>query len=802
MKILVHLSFFVFLSLTAFGQKVTIYNSETNEVIPYAEVTSSDLGITKMANENGSIDLQPFYNAEHLIVLASGFNPKATSYRQLIEDGLMVRLTPSTLTLDEIVISASKFRQRSVDVAAKISKITPERLSIINPQTAADLLGVNGEVYIQKSQQAGGSPMIRGFSTHRLLYAIDGVRMNTAIFRAGNLQNIISLDPFAMESTEVLFGPGSVIYGSDAIGGVMSFQTLQAKLSSSGNLSTSGSATIRHSTANNELTAHADVSIGGSKWASVTSISHSKFGDLKMGTHGPDDYLKPYYVITENGEDKVIANPNPLVQNPTGYDQFNVLQKIRFSPNEKWDFNYAWHFSETSDYPRYDRLLETKNGLPSSAIWMYGPQKWRMHHFSVFNNASTKMYDRLAFRAAYQYFEESRIDRKLNNTRLRTQTEQVDAYSLNLDFEKRTENCNFTYGLEYVLNDVKSKGEAINVLTEAPIAVPDRYPASVWSSYAAYLSYQYQMSTRSVVEAGMRYSSYNLESNFERHLSFYPFDFKEASIHNGALSGNIGWVYKPSSRFKLAIHGGTGFRAPNVDDIGKIFDFTDGNIIVPNPDLKAEYAYNGEVNLSGLIGDVVKWDVSGFYTYLDNAMVKRAFTVDGKDSVIYNGTLSQVFAIQNAAFATVFGTNIGIEANLGAGFYAGGRYNIQKGQEELDNGDKAPSRHAAPAFGQARLGFKNDKVTLELYTNFSAGIAHEDMNPEQQAKPFLYPKDSNGNTYSPSWYTINFKSRYVITDHILISAGLENITDIRYRMYSSGLTMPGRNMVVSATVQF
>ena len=101
-----------------------------------------------------------------------------------------------------------------------------------NPQTAADLLSVSGEVFIQKSQQGGGSPMIRGLATNRLLYTVDGVRMNTAIFRGGNIQNVISLDPLAMENVEVLFGPGAVIYGSDAIGGVMGFQTLIPELSS------------------------------------------------------------------------------------------------------------------------------------------------------------------------------------------------------------------------------------------------------------------------------------------------------------------------------------------------------------------------------------------------------------------------------------------------------------------------------------------------------------------------------------------------------------------------------------------
>ena len=79
-----------------------------------------------------------------------------------------------------------------------------------NPQTTADLLGQIGSVFIQKSQMGGGSPMIRGFATNRVLMVADGVRMNNAIYRSGNNQNIISIDPFSLEDAEVIFGPGSI----------------------------------------------------------------------------------------------------------------------------------------------------------------------------------------------------------------------------------------------------------------------------------------------------------------------------------------------------------------------------------------------------------------------------------------------------------------------------------------------------------------------------------------------------------------------------------------------------------------
>jgi hemoglobin/transferrin/lactoferrin receptor protein len=80
------------------------------------------------------------------------------------------------------VISASKFKQEKRDVPQKIVTIAAEAIAFANPQTSADLLENSGNVFIQKSQLGGGSPMIRGFSTNRLLITVDGVRMNNAIF--------------------------------------------------------------------------------------------------------------------------------------------------------------------------------------------------------------------------------------------------------------------------------------------------------------------------------------------------------------------------------------------------------------------------------------------------------------------------------------------------------------------------------------------------------------------------------------------------------------------------------------------
>ena len=803
MKNIIILWLLMSLSYTIVAQVITIKDIETGAPLDMTTLSSINPKAVTITNAQGQADVSSFVGAEKIEIRRLGYKTQEIAYTTLAQINFEVLLAVSATVFDEIVISATRWSQTSRNIPTKIAVISSKEVALQNPQTAADLLGISGEVFIQKSQQGGGSPMIRGFATNRLLYTIDGVRMNSAIFRAGNIQNVISLDPFAIENTEVFFGPGSIIYGSDAIGGVMSFQTLTPQLSLTAKPLITGKAVSRYTSANNENTHHFDINIGWEKWATVTSFTHTTFGNLRMGKNGPDEYLKTYTVQRIDSLDRVLENVDPLVQDPSEYSQFNLMQKIRFSPNKAWDLQYGFHYSETSAYARYDRHLETQpNGIPVYAVWNYGSQIWRMNNFSMTHTGDNILYDRMTVRLTEQYFEESRIDRQLNASRLRTNLEEVQAYSANVDFEKSTNKHQWYYGVEYILNEVTSTGSAINIKNGNPISVPDRYPASEWRSYAGYLNYQFVASHQWLLQVGARWSTFNIQSDFNRHLDFFPFDFTSSTVQNANTTASIGFVYTPIETWKISVNASTGFRAPNVDDIGKIFDFGSGEVIVPNTSLEAEYAYNGEISISKIFGDVVKMDVTTFYTYLDKAMVRRAFQVNGEDSIFYDGQLSKVYAIQNAAYGTVYGFNAGIEIKLPSGFSLSSRYNYQLGKEEMDNEEVKRSRHAAPAFGVTRLSYQKDKLLMQFYAMYSAEVSYENLNPEEQGKPVIYAKDTNGNPYSPSWYTLNLKVVYPFHQNLTVSAGIENLTDQRYRPYSSGLVAPGRSLILSLRATF
>jgi hemoglobin/transferrin/lactoferrin receptor protein len=705
--------------------------------------------------------------------------------------------------LSEVIISINKWEQQQNEVPNKITKINKSAIVFNNPQTAADLLAQTGAVFIQKSQLGGGSPMIRGFATNRVLLVVDGVRMNNAIYRSGNLQNIISIDALNTETAEVIFGPGSLIYGSDAIGGVMDFHSLQARLAASEKTSIKGSALTRYSSANNENTVHADINIGLRKWAFLSSFTYSKFDDLKIGIHGgQDNYLRPEYVERINGIDSIVKNSNNRVQAFSGYNQVNFNQKIRFKPNRYTDLQYSFTYAGTGNAPRYDRLIQYSNGRLRFAEWYYGPMLWRMHTLQANFTKKNKWYDEAKLVAAYQNYEESRIDRTRNNNNRNTQTEKVAAYSFNADLNKELAKGILFYGAEYVYNKVGSFGQTTNIINGSKTPLTSRYPnGSEWSTAGIYTSYKINLQPKITFTTGLRLGANALNGSFDTSIIKFP--YQQFSLNKAALTGNAGLVYRPKEYLQLNANIATGYRMPNIDDIGKLFESAPGNITVPNPDLGAEYAWNFETGFIYSKENKYHLELNLFYSLLNNAIVRRPSTFNGQDSILFGGVLSRVEQLQNTAKATVWGLQANVQLCITQKLQFETAANLVKGKETDDTkNQQVPLRHAPPFYGNTSVKMQHKKWKFELVSFYNSAIKNKNLAPSEQAKIAIYAKDSNGKPYSPGWYTLNLRSAFAITKTLTASLGWENITNQRYRSYASGIVAAGSNIIASARFVF
>lgn len=792
----------ILIGYTGQSQLVTIVDHSSNEPLINVAVYNKTKSTYAISDIEGQVDLTAFKMQEIIYFQSVAYKTVKTTKAEITNRKNVVKLELQSQEMNPVILSASKFEQRMQDVPQKIFAVDQEEILYNNPQTSADLLQQSGKIFVQKSQQGGGSPMIRGFSTNRLLLTVDGVRMNNAIFRTGNLQNVISIDPLSIDRTEVILGPGSVVYGSDAIGGVMNFYTMQPRFESD-SLKISGNTMLRYATANNENTAHARFNIGSQKFAAATSLSFNFYDDIRMGSQGPDDYLRPQFVQRIDGQDVLVDNPDPQVQRPSGYDQINLLQKFRYQANQNLELGLSLIYTATSDVPRYDVLTRFRESeIPNSAEWFYGPQTWLMTNFKMTHRGNGKWYDTAKFTQAYQQFKESRNNRDFEDPLLYINQERVDVISTSLDFERRNRESNVLfYGAEFFHNRVYSDGLVTDIDTGLTQDAASRYPdGSSWRSLAAYASYQWKPQSDLSLNTGLRYNHIWSDATFDTR--FFDFPFTTSTFNTGALTGALGATYVPSNDWEVRANLSTAFRAPNIDDKGKIFDPNPGTVIVPNPDLESEYAYNAEVGVKKSFNDRLFLDLSAYYTLLEDALVTRDFNLNGQEFIEYQGELSRVQAVQNAEEATVYGVELGMQYSLNNHWKLRGNYSWISGEQKDENGEQFPVRHVSPAFGDFHVIYQKSKLKLNAFVAFNGQFDFDDLAPSQQERPYLFALDQDGNPFSPRWYTLNMRGSYQLNDKITFNAALENLTDQRYRTYSSGVAAAGRNLILSFNYSF
>lgn len=796
---------FIFMSVLSMAQKVVVMDMTTRQPIPGVTVYSGDMKYSSTTNMKGEADISSFGKIDTVYFRIVGYETRKLPLSQINEAVVRIELQSMKISLDEVIVSANRWEENKKENPNRIEKLDMKEVAFQNPQTSADMLGLNPYVFVQKSQLAGGSPTLRGFATNRVMIVVDGVRINNAIYRTGNIQNVISLDANSLDGAEILFGPGAVMYGSDAIGGVMDFHTIQPDFSTVKKIMAGGSAFGRFASANMEGTGHMHLNIGLKKLAFVTAFTYSRYGDLRAGSHGNEYFLRPSYQERINGVDSTLVNDNPHLQVNSGFSQWNIMQKIRYKPGNKWDLEYGFHYSRTSDAPRYDRLcLDANNdGKLDYAQWYYGPQKWMMNRLGLTYSGGNVMFDEMRFIAALQNYEESRNDRKINKSKLRTQTENVAALSFNVDFDKNlTKKLGLFYGVEAVYNKIGSTAVNTNINNGSEERTTTRYPdGSTWQAYGVYANLKYKISPKWIVNGGVRYSHFLVNASFD--TTMFPFPFANAKNNYGALSGSIGCVYNPFPSWQIYLNGSTGFRAPNIDDIGKVFSSEPGSVVVPNDNLKPEYAYNAEIGSAKTFGKFLKINAAFYMTLVDDALARRDFQFNGQDSIMYDGELSRVQAIQNITRAWVYGVEAGIDVSIWKGIGLSASVCYQKGEEQSEDSLKYyPLSHITPLFGQAHLTYERKKLRFDLYVLFNSKMDYDDLPLADRNDPAPFAKDASGLPFVPSWYTLNFKASWYINKFVSLNLGIENITDQLYRPYSSGISAAGRNIIAAVRCNF
>ena len=818
------LGIMIFCSLSVFSQKLIVRDHTTRDPI-YNAIIKDKNNKTVATNENGVAIIQDLDSSDSLTVLNVSYYIK-----KFMPDGKdqTVYVYSKQVQLDEIVFSANRKEEKMIDVPYTMSLIKQKDIEFVNQATSADLLQNTGAVFVQKSQGGGGSPVLRGFEANKVLIVVDGVRMNNAIYRGGHLQDVITLDANMLDRTEVIFGPASTIYGSDALGGVMHFYTKNAQFSTSDQLLVKTNAMTRFASVNNETTGHIDFNIGAKNFASMTNLTYSDFGDLKSGTTKlagtPNSWDCNYYVDrykNANGveRDTMLKNADNNVMRRSGYSQFDIMQRFALKTGEHLTHNLNIQYSQSSDINRYDRLTETTSGTinvvdPNSGAtiktnklkfgdWYYGPQKRLLAAYTLNFDKQTAISDNIRFIAAYQKIDQDRISRNFQSNFKTSQFEDVSVISVNVDaFKKIKEEHELRYGAEVTSNDVRSSAETIDVVTNTVSPAKTRYgdDGNSMNTFGVYLSHAWEVSENFVITDGVRFTANTLESKF-KDTTFYKFPYSTFSQSNNAVTGSIGFTWKEDENYKVSLLANTGFRTPNVDDMSKVFDSNNSILVVPNPNVKPEYATNFELGISKIIDKHYRFDITAYYTVLENALVLADYSYNGKDSALFNNSMKKTQAMQNKDRAYVYGVTGGVQFDFNEHVSFKSTVNYTYGRyADVKRDTVVPLDHIPPLFGQTSLFVKQNKLDGEFFIRFNGKKSSADYSASGEDN-IQYSADRTKG-YMPAWFTVNVRTGYNLTNNLRVNVACENITDNRYRVFASGINSPGRNFIVSLRAKF
>lgn len=823
-----HFITFIILTLISFGlqsQEIWVEDDNTGETLQGVLIFNEESGTYTITDDLGKANLKDFSSNSMVNFNLLGYQSIVLSIVE-IKRQRIIKISSENEILEEVVLSVARSQATRDKIAEQVGIIDKNEIESQIVGTSADILEINPNVRVQKSQGGGGSPVLRGFEGNRVLIVVDGVRMNNAIYRSGHLQNAITIDPHNIDRVEVTFGSSSVGYGSDALGGVIHYYTKSPEFNSEKKVKSSFSTALN--SANSAIVNNINTSLSNKNWGSLTSVSYSKFGDIQIGKnrkHGFDDWgLTKYFSFNSRDRYRELPtkNSNPNIQKNTAYDQFDLFQKFTLKLPKDQLLNINIQYSESSDIDRYDKLVEQKNGSLRFSEWYYGPQKrfFISPQFKFFLGKEWVKKGTMTF--AYQKVDESRVNRKFGEIIRSNKLESVDVFSLNADFFGNSKGGHsYSYGLEWAQNNINSRAYAFDLeldfesimgfINQRPI--PSRYPdnGSSAKSFAIYLNWIYELNKRLNLNAGLRLTSSSLNGNWNKIASVDKL-LSSVKLDSEALTYTLAITYRPNK--KLQINGllSSGFRNPNIDDIGKIRE-NNGILLVPNSFLKPEYAYTFESGIKIRSNNQKSYfDLRGFSTLVSRHIVRSNFIVfsdtstEDQNTIIYNGDEVLTQANKNLGNRFIYGLCLEGKLSLGSLMKLYGGVNFTSSDK---NSDYGPMPSIAPFFGTFTFSRQYRKWSHFLIWKFSASKKPRDFSwggeDGLNETPIIDPNASLeiDRFYGmPSWNSFSLLAQYFFNENIKLTLGLNNIFDIHYRTFASGISSEGRSFQLGVKVKF
>jgi len=638
----------------------------------------------------------------------------------------------------EIVVTATRTERAVFDAPQAVNVVTQQMIADANVANLPDALVGESGLLIQKSNTGGGSPFIRGLTGKQVLILVDGVRVNNSYFRFGPHQYLNTIDLGDVSRVEVVHGPASVLYGSDALGGVINVITKPGAYASDGPRSSAVLA-LRGASADRSFGGraqfeHADGDLSLSGGLGVTS-----FGDLDGGA----------------GVGRQV---------PTAYDEHsgNLKLRYRLAPNQ--DLVFLQQYLRQTDVPKTNEVV-----LGTKAKFNYEPQSKALTYLEYRASAlHTVLFDDLKLNLSYNRQREGEeiIERATPTSETRELTD-IGTLGFTGQFSRHLGDMHqLSYGFDHYRDRYDTRKRRLDLAagTES-VLTPGTPDGATYTTSGLYLQDEISLGSQTQLVPGVRYARFKAEGAVQGR----PLDLAASKV-----TASVMGLQRLSRRLNLVGTVSQGYRAPNMEDFFGRVDFVSE---IPNGDLRPETSLNREIGLK----------------YADAAtQASLHYFVSTYRDLITRVTVSPgVRQRQNLRRARISGVEASVQHTLQAGWTLRGALGTARGEDQ-DTG--LPLQRMPPLNGSAHLRYS---ASPSLWADLGAVFAarQDRLSPEDLTDPRIGPAGTPG--YGVLKLTVGYRP----AAHHELVVSVENLGDLRYKSHGSGVYSPGRGLVLSYAVR-
>jgi outer membrane receptor protein involved in Fe transport len=664
---------------------------------------------------------------------------------------LMIFLEPTVVPVDKVTVTASRFREEIFSVPMHISATRKAEFTERNYSTTAELLREEPGILVQKTTYGHGAPVVRGLIGKYVLLLYDGIRLNKPTFRFGANQYLNTIDAETLDRIEVVRGPSSVMYGSDAIGGVVNL--IPETPSSAKSVSISPRFVGHYSTADDGMGVHLNLSGNYGHVAVDMGATYKDMGDLRAGG-------------------------DVGAQSPTGWEEADYSSRILYKISEGGSVSLDYMAVRQNRVPRYDKYVSGQ-----FKQYVYDPQDRDMAAFSFRAVRPASFVHSLKASISYQKEIEGRTTQEAGSPDITRERDEVLTWGgcLQLSSSLSTRHW-LTYGLEYYRDRIKSERflTSEGVTETVRPAYPDN---SKYRSAGIFLQDALMVRHNMKITAGVRFSYFGVDSPLEGLFGRFKTEYEN-------LTGSLALSYRPVSSVNLIGRWSQGFRAPNLND-AVVLKYSSSGVDAPSPDLDSERSDNFEFGTK-VNNHIISGSFFLFYNRLVDLIDRRPGLYNGltfldlNDNGVKDPLEFGIYQKYNVGRASIYGFEYESLIKFGRGWESRVNCFWTRGENESE---AEPLSRIPPLMGMVAVRrHLGSSAWVEVFVRAAGAQTRLSARDKDDTRI-----DPDG---TPAWTTLNFRSGIEI-DQFHFNVTFENINDLDYKEHGSGIFSPGQNIVLS-----